>query len=247
MDVFQAILLGILQGITEFFPVSSSGHLVLLQRLLGLQEGSDLVLFDLLCHLGTLLAIVIAFRADLVQLLTYRDKRRFWMLFIATLPLFPLVPLIPLIKSLYSYPLGGFFLLTAVILWCGEAFSRPRKIHPHLQALLIGCAQGLALLPAVSRSGCTIAMGRFLGWERVKAAQFSFLLALPAILGGSILEGYKALSAPATHPFFIYLIGFVISFLVGSLMLQAALRLFRRVSLKPFALYCALIGILLLL
>ena len=174
------------------------------------------------------------------------------MVVIATLPLFPLVFAIKTVKDVYDKPhlLGYFFLLTSLILFCGEYFSRKRSVGTKTSALLIGLAQGLALLPGISRSGSTIAMARFLGWERVKAAKFSFLLAIPTILGGITLESAKIIlgkeQAP-NLPFFIYIVGFVISFAVGSFMLKGVLILFKRVSLKPFALYCAVVGIVALI
>lgn len=250
MSLIQAILLSLLQGLAEFLPISSSGHLKLLETLFGLQDLEKLVFFDLLCHGGTLCSIFFVLRREIVE--TLKDKARLQLLIIATLPLFPLVFLVKALKGLYAEPhlLGYFFLITSLILFAGEHLSKQRHVRPRLAALCIGLAQCLALIPGISRSGSTIAMGRFLGWERVRAAKFSFLLAIPTILGGLVLETGKIIvgkESPPPLPCFIYIVGFVISFVVGSFMLKGVLLLFKRVSLKPFALYCAAVGIVALI
>ncbi len=248
MSLFQAVLISLLQGLTEFLPISSSGHLKLLETFFDLK--GDFLFFDLVCHGGTLFSILLILRKEIWKV--FQDKEMFWMLVIAILPLFPLVFAIKSIKNIYATPhiLGYFFLVTSLLLFCGEYFSRKRSISNKLTALLIGIAQGVALLPGISRSGMTIAMARFLGWERVKAAKFSFLLAIPTILGGLALEGGKIIleKDPGKNlPFFIYIVGFVISFTVGSFMLRGVLILFKKVSLKPFAVYCAIVGIITLI
>lgn len=248
MSLLQAFLLSLLQGIAEFLPISSSGHLKLAEQLLGLTNLEQLVFFDLTCHVGTLCSIVVILRKEILAI----NRKLLIMIIIATIPLFPLVFAVKAIKDVYGAPhlLGYFFLVTAVILWCGEHLSRKRAVSDKGAALFIGLAQALALLPGISRSGSTIAMGRFLGWERVRAAKFSFMLAIPTILGGFALEILKLMTGRETAPtlpFFIYIVGFVISFVVGTFMLKGVLILFKRVGLKPFALYCAIVGLLALM
>lgn len=250
MSLIEAIFLSLLQGLAEFLPISSSGHLKLAETLMGFKDLSQLVFFDLVCHVGTLGSIFLILRREIKEVLF--DRKKLLMLIIAIIPLFFLVFAVKALKDIYGQPhlLGYFFLITSLILWSGEHFSKKRSISLNKGALCIGLAQCLALLPGISRSGSTIAMGRFLGWERVKAAKFSFLLAIPTILGGIVLESGKIIfkkEALPELPFFIYITSFVISFVVGSFMLKGVLILFKRVSLKPFALYCALVGIIALI
>lgn len=250
MSFIEAFLLSLLQGLAEFLPISSSGHLKLAETLLGLHDLDKLLFFDLICHAGTLGSILLVLRRELWQAL--HNRQELLMIIIAIIPLFPLVFAVKAIKDVYAHPhlLGYFFLATSVILFIGEHFSKKRLPPGKLSALLIGLAQGLALLPGISRSGSTISMARFLGWERVKAAKFSFLLAIPTIMGGIVLESSKLLTKQESTPdlpLFIYIVGFVISFVVGSFMLRSVLIFFKRVSLKPFAVYCAAVGVIALI
>lgn len=251
MSLFQALILGILQGITEFLPISSSGHLKLAELLLGLDDLSRFVSFDLFCHLGTLFAIFAVLYKEIWAILT-KDKQVFGMLFLATLPLAPLYFLLKSIKSIYGEPqyLGFFFLLSALFLFLGERFSKKPIITPSLKkrsydALFIGIAQAIAILPAVSRSGTTIAAARYLGWEREKAAKFSFFLAIPTILGGIFIEGKEIAQSGNLGDITLnaYLVGFLSAFFVGYFVLKVLLNLFKSVSLKPFAIYCFFVGI----
>ena len=190
MSTLEAIFLGILQGLTEFLPVSSSGHLTLGQALIGLQDLHNFIIFDLICHLGTLLAIFVIYRNDILQLFT-SDKRRFGQLVLATLPLFPLVLLLKPIKALFDQTqyLGFFFIITAFLLYLGIRYGSVKaKTHPWRDALAIGMFQAVAIVPGISRSGATISGARILGWQTQEAVTFSFLLAIPAILGGTAVE-----------------------------------------------------------
>lgn len=252
MTTFDAVILGIVQGLTEFLPVSSSGHLKLAQFLLGLHSLDKLILFDLACHLGTLLAIVLVFYKDLKSALT-SNFRLLMLVGIATLPLFPLVWLLKPIKSLYASPgvLGFFFLATAAILflgiWLGRTQSRPTPpLQSKWDALRIGLWQALAILPGISRSGATISGARMLGWDYIDAVRFSFLLAIPAILGGTVLELFSWWKAPesvAALPLGYYGVGFAFSFATG----YAALRLLMASGAKSkfsyFAWYCLFLGL----
>lgn len=252
MSIIEAILLGLLQGLTEFLPISSSGHLKLGQLLLGMDHLEGYVTFDLVCHLGTLLAILFSFRKELKELFT-SNQRGIWLLFLATLPLVPLYFLFKPIKAIYGLPqyLGFFFLLSALFLFLGERFTLKKPVHSSLkrsscEAAFIGCMQAIAILPGVSRSGSTIAAANFLGWERTAAAKFSFLLAIPTILGGLFLESLQMLNGlSVSHelPFAVYFAGFSVSFLVGSLALRWLMNLLKKRTFKPFAWYCLCVGI----
>lgn len=250
MDTLQAFILGIIQGITEFLPVSSSGHLMIFQTLLGLEDLSHYLLFDLVCHLGTLAAIFIVFRKDvwegLHSLQTVKN------ITIAILPLFPLLLIMKQIKGEFENleHLGYFYLLSSVLLTLG-IFSKEKpetEKTPWAHYLWIGVFQALAILPGISRSGATIAAALLLGWSLPNAVRFSFLLAIPTILGGFFYELIK-------HPdmglagvdLLNYAVGFTLSLVVGALALLFLKGLKSKKMLIPFALYCFLVGIALIL
>ncbi len=252
MTALDAILLGIVQGLTEFLPVSSSGHLKLAQYFLGMQDLDHYILFDLVCHLGTLLAIFIVFFQNIKTIIT-KDTQRFWQVVIGTLPLFPLVLLMKPIKAAYADPsyLGFFFILTSIILFAGVRFGKtkpPEQIskRPWRDALAIGLWQALAILPGVSRSGSTISGARLLGWSANDAVVFSFLLAIPAILGGTTLEIFKLWQHPESSvnlPLSHYLLGAIFSFGVGFFALQLLIKLTLQNKFYYFAWYCLILGL----
>jgi len=255
MTLWQAFLLGIIQGITEFLPISSSGHLILGQYFLGFEELQDYILFNLVCHLGTLTAILYLFFPIVKESLNIYHPR-FWQIFLGTLPLFPLVLILKPIKSLFDQPefLGPCFLISAGILftslYCRFPFTRHRTALPPYKwqdSLTIGLFQAIAILPGISRSGSTISAARLLGWSKESAIQFSFLLAIPAILGGSLLEGWHAWRSPndtlpSLNPW-IFIVGFFTSCLVGTFSLWILIRLVIQDKWNYFAWYCLVLGI----
>jgi len=235
MFFWQAIILGIVQGITEFFPVSSSAHLNFVRHLLGI-EGNWLY-FDLACHAGTWLALAYFLRREiLATLCSVRQIALF------TLALIPLVPAYFLLKPLFSSFSPGYFLLaTSLLLFLA---SRTYNLSPKKtqNVIFIGTMQAMALLPGLSRSGSTIAAARFCGWQWLDAARFSFLLAVPTILGGEILESYK-IGFKLDE---MCLVGFLTSFVVGLLAVRFVFRIYERGIVKPFAWYCLGFGLLIL-
>lgn len=253
MTTLDAIFLGIVQGLTEFLPVSSSGHLKLFQYFLGMRDLDAYIIFDLACHLGTLLAIVFVFSNHIKEIFTRSNPTRFWQVILATLPLFPLVLLMKPIKATYANPyyLGFFFILTSIILFLGIKFgktiSEEQSLkHPWRGALIVGICQAIAIFPGVSRSGSTISGARLIGWAPKDAIIFSFLLAIPAILGGTILELYKLWQHPESGinlPIFHYVLGFFVSFVVGFFALQLLIRLAMQNRFYYFAWYCLMLGI----
>lgn len=252
MTTLEAILLGMIQGLTEFLPVSSSGHLLLIQYFLGMQNLEHFLFFDLSCHLGTLLAIIVIFFQK-IKTLFQKEHRQLWTIGIAILPLFPLLLIIKPIKAIYSQPsyLGFFFIATSVILFLGINYGKnlkdeQTKIHPLWNALVIGLWQALAILPGISRSGSTISGARLLGWNRESAVTFSFLLAIPTILGGTTLELIKLWDQPETTPFLPfsnYVLGFTLSFFIGLFSLQLVMRLAIQNRFNYFAWYCLILGL----
>ncbi len=267
MNALQSILLGIIQGLTEFLPVSSSGHLVIFQNLLGFQEPE--LLLDTALHLGTLLAVCIYFRSDLQKMITeswaflftrkspasaaHKDRNHValaWWVIIGTIPT-------GLIGVLFRHPLEKLFgsiSLVAVMLLVTGAVVGLTKFIPetrgknrplgYLISLAIGVAQGLAIIPGISRSGATIACGLSLGLERETAGRFSFLLSIPAILGAVLLQLKDGtLSGVGLIPL---LCGFIASALVGLLALKVLMGMVRKGHLFYFAPYCWAVGLLVL-
>ena len=259
MDIIQAILLGLLQGITEFIPVSSSGHLVLVPWLLS--WGSPGLVFDTVVHWGTLVAVLAYFWRDWVALIgawlkglvrwDWSDPlaRLMWLLIAGTIPAAVLGFLLEdFFESLFGKPVwvSVFMLVTAALLalseWLG---SRSRKLDSlgWTDALVIGLAQASAIAPGISRSGATIATGLFRGLERTAAARFSFLLATPIIFGAGLFKLTDLASAadPAARvPALVA--GFLSAAVSGYFCIWAFLRYLQRGRLYPFAIYCAFAG-----
>jgi undecaprenyl-diphosphatase len=239
MTFLQALILGIVQGLTEFLPVSSSTHLALARRFMSIEHTEGMVYFDLLCHLGTLLAVFIALRKEIWKALTHLPT--FARLTVALLPLIPAYFLFKPLRPLLVDHTGLFLIGTSMLLFFASlkvSAQQPKWRH----VLSIGVAQSLALLPGISRSGSTIAMGRLCGWEWADAARFSFLLAIPTILGGTFLETMR--SNPVEIAWIPSLIGFLSSFIVGLLALRLLFWILEgKQGLRPFAWYCLGLGL----
>ena len=254
MTDLEAIFLGIVQGLTEFLPVSSSGHLTLFQALFGYKDLEGYVAFDIVCHLGTLLAIFIVFHRAIWEAL-FKNWTRLGQVILGTLPLFPLVLLLKPIKSLFDRPelLGFFFLTTALLLYLGICFGQQHtkknlENNKWRDAFTIGIFQAFAILPGVSRSGSTLSGARLLGWGVEDALTFSFLLAIPAILGGAaveILQLYltRAASVNQAIPLSAYFWGLFTSFIVGWGALLLLKYLAPKRSFMYFVWYCIGVGI----
>lgn len=246
MSLIEAILLGIVQGITEFFPVSSSGHLILFQHLLGFQDLKNYILFDLVLHLGTLGALVTVLYRPTKEALIDPIKRK--QLIIATLPLFPLVFLLKPIKMLFSEPqyLGYCFLITSLILFIGQKWGKERiSKTPYKDAFFIGLAQALAIIPGISRSGSTISAGLLRGFAPKEAVYFSFILSIPTVLGGVVLETIKlAEGAPSADISPLsYILGASAAWIIGVFALKLLLRIVGTAKFQLFTWYTAIIGI----
>lgn len=247
MTHLQAIILGIVQGLTEFFPVSSSGHLQLCQIFFGFQNIKNYIFFDLVCHLGTLLALCTVFFDDIRKAL-FEEHKIVWLIMIALIPLFPLLLIMKEVKALFDAPLilGFTYLITSMLLFLSLKTQKNNKMS-FKGSFLIGTFQAFAILPGLSRSGATIAAAQLIGWPIQEAIRFSFLLAIPTILGGVLIETLSILksgqqlvteSMGLSH----YLIGFSVSFAVGLFALKSLLRLGVK-GLVYFAWYCLLLSI----
>lgn len=259
-EFWEAIILGAVQGVTEFLPVSSDGHLVVTQALLksaGLASASerDHLHFDVLLHLGTLLAIVLVFWRELLVLVTH--PRRAGLVVLASIPAAVIgLTVKDHIEKAFQSPLmaGVGFLVTAMFLFVGHRAGKilarlgrePRTLEAvtAADALLIGGAQALAILPGVSRSGSTIATGVLLGISREAAAVFSFLMAVPVIGGAILLVGKDLAQGEGTiGRWDVAAVGMVVSFVVGVVALKWLLRILSRGGLLGFSVYCLVAGI----
>lgn len=239
---------GLIQGLTEFLPVSSSGHLVLIPALFGFEEPG--LAASVMLHLGTLLAVVLYYRADLLRLLHLRrdpEARRILLLLaIGTVPaaLFGLTLHGP-IEVVFSEPwlaavalmvTGAILLFTLLV---GRGVRRLAEGR-WTDGLVVGLAQAFALLPGISRSGMTIAAGMAQGFERREAARFAFLLSIPAIGGAALIDGYDLVQRGGFT--WDLLLGMAVAAVVGYLAIAGLLRVLVRVGLLPFAVYCLAFG-----
>jgi|AMZC01.1.fsa_nt_AMZC01000644.1_7 undecaprenyl-diphosphatase len=263
MSIWQALVLGVLQGTTEFLPVSSSGHLVLVPWWLNWSEPP--LVFDVVVHLGTLVAVLMYFWRDWQVLLraglhalrnrtaSEPEARLLWLIALGTVPAaLAGLMLEGLFETTLSDPplAASFLLVTAFVLVFSERASNSERTLTDLQpadALIIGGAQALAIFPGLSRSGSTIAAGLTRGMSRPAAARFSFLLATPIIMGAGIKQGFDLLvgGEPLGNGMVApLLIGFTTSLVMGYLCVWGLLRLLQRRRLYGFAAYCATFGTL---
>ena len=243
MTYLQAIFLGIIQGLTEFFPVSSSAHLKMVKLFLGIDK-SEFLFFDLICHMGTLLALIGFFRKELFKLIL--TPRHWGYYFLALIPLIPTYFLLKTYVLSLAPLFGGFLFITGIFLYlASKSQSAPLPYKKKRHVLCIGIMQSMALIPGISRSGTTIATACMQGWEMKKAVEFSFFLAIPTIIGGTLLEGVKAYKDTSFVylPFTTYFLGFLFSFIFGLLAVSLIARISRKM-LKVFAWYCMGMGIL---
>jgi undecaprenyl-diphosphatase len=246
MDIFSAIILGVIQGLTEFLPISSSGHLVIAHQLLpGFSQPG--ILFDVIIHMGTLIAVLYYYRNRIVAL----NKNDIGFLVIGTVP----AVLVGLFLKDYaesSFSVGAIglgiqFIITALLCFFTDTF---KKIDGKLTArnsILIGLSQAIAILPAISRSGTTIFTARALGIEKSKAAEYSFLLSVPAIVGANILQMVSYRESLIISDITPYIVGFVTAALVGYFSLSFTLRTLANTNFKWFGAYSLILGIVVIL
>ncbi len=266
MDVFQGIIIGIVQGLTEFLPVSSSAHLVFIQNILGVKSS---LAFDTFLHLATLLAVLWFFRADIIKMIKswilslgdipknrFREglsedpyKRLAWYVILATIP----VGIVGVffedsVEALFSgalYVPAFFLFVTGTILYLSQRMTSGeinfRNIGPK-ESLFMGLGQACAILPGLSRSGTTIAAGLVAGLDKEFAAKFSFILAIPAIFGAFIIQ-IKDIGASLDANFLPVILGFIAAFIAGYAAIKWMLELIQKRSLDIFAYYCWIVGI----
>lgn len=269
MTIFEAIVQGIIQGITEFLPVSSSGHIALFQHFSPNMEGSAATFVMALLHLGTLVAVFIAFHETIWKLIkeafrmlgdlftlkftlkNMNDERKMIMMFIvASVPLLIIYPFKSVYDSIVQAGslifLGCCFLFTSLILFVSDRKdngTKGIKEMTYKNALFIGLFQGFALLPGVSRSGSTIGSSLIAGFSKEFAVQFSFILGIPAIFAGSLVEIKDAVEIGASVEVLPMFIGFVVSAVVGFLSIKMINYLVKTDKYKIFAIYTLVLGI----
>jgi undecaprenyl-diphosphatase len=265
LDIYiQSLVMGVVQGLTEFLPVSSSGHLIIVPALLGWHDPFITSLaFSVMLHVGTLVALLIYFRADWARLIpaglaTIRDRsfdgdgdrRLAWLLVVATIPALVIGVFLndPIESRFREVGLVALMLVVgAAILWLAERTGSRRLLAVDLtfpRALGIGLAQSLALIPGISRSGISIAAGLFTGLDRESAARFSFLMATPVTAAAAAYEGLKVIKGDAgvAVPVGPLLVGLVASFIFGILAIAVLLRYLRTRSTNIFVVYRVLIA-----
>lgn len=271
MSLLSSVLLGLIQGIAEFLPISSSGHLAIAEHILNLGGTEPPEFFDVLLHLGTLIAVFAAYWSDIRSMIAEffcgaRDlirhttpnppppaRRMILLIVIGTLPLFIVLPVKDRIEALADNMVfvGGALIVTGVMLFVSDRVKKGRKTERSAaiaDVLLVGMGQALATCPGISRSGTTITMGCLAGFERKFAVRYSFLMSIPAILGANILSLKDAFEAGiiwADVP--VYLVGVAVSAVVG----YGCIRLLKMIATKGkfgfFAYYCWAVGALTLL
>jgi len=261
MSIFQALILGLIQGITEFLPVSSSGHLALSEKLFGL-SGNNLR-FEVFVHLGTLLAVVVFFRLKVWKLIksvfmgrmyyqkgwhfTDDNLRLSLLLILATIPAaFIGYKFDDVIEQAFASPIAvsAFLLVTGTILFLTRFVKNHEGKINWWRALVIGLAQAVAILPGVSRSGSTIAAGIFTRMKQEKAAEFSFLLSIPIILGAGVVKLKDMLETglPSSELLMI-IVGAIAAALSGYWAIKVMLQLVKKGRLEYFAYYCWAVGL----
>lgn len=249
--ILQAIILGIVQGITEWLPISSSGHLVIFQQWMGL---SVPLIFDIFLHVGTLIVILLVFFKDIIEIL--KSLFRFDLKsYHGKLLLFIIIGSVPtgLIGYYFHDVFESFFnnlvavgialLVTGGLLLFSERFEKRRGLNA-IDSILIGVVQGLAIIPGISRSGSTISVGLLRGVDKKLVAKFSFLLSVPAVIGATILEFDIAAISVNLVPI---IVGTAVSVVVGYLSLKLLLRLLIKKKFHYFAYYCFAVGVFLLI
>lgn len=268
LSLLEAIFMGFVQGVAEFLPISSSGHLTLLQHFFKMEEVDNL--FNILLHFATLIAVCVVYRKDIAEMIVEffkgvgslfgghgsresrppEARRLVMMVIVGTLPLFVVLPLEGLVEGVGNYPaaVSVMLLVTGCILFFSDRVGDGRKTARTAtvkDALLVGIAQGVATIPGISRSGSTISAGLLLGFNREFAVRYSFLLSLPAVLGATLLKVVRAFGDQGidTSLLPMYIAGMVVAGVVGYFSIQLVRLLANKGKFGNFAYYCWIVGI----
>lgn len=270
MSIWESIFYGIVQGIAEFLPISSSGHLAIFQSVFGAKDPDANIAFNVLLHLGTLIAVFFVYWKDIWQLIrsfftlcgklfhgnfkfsTYNEGERFVILvLIATIPLIPAALIEDSIAILSSNIIivGAILLVNAVILFFSDSMAKGNKTLGEVKprnAVAVGLCQMLAILPGLSRSGSTITGGLTQGFERPLAVKFSFILSIPAILGACVLklpDFFQTAASEGSTNLLIYLAGALVAALVGVAAMKLLNYISKKSNFRVFSYYCVAAGL----
>ena len=258
MSIWESIVLGIIQGLTEFLPVSSSGHIELGKAIFGINESEAGLLFTVTLHFATALSTIIVFRKDILELMKgiiqfkWNDETKFTAFIVLSI-----IPAV-LVGLFFKEQIDGFFnghillvsmmlILTGILLFLSDKLNSKEGIMNSRNALLLGIVQAIAILPGISRSGSTIAVAVLLGINRERAARFSFLMVLPLIFGAMAKEimDYSSLNASSSGSIFDLpvILGFVAALLSGIFACKWMISIVKKSKLVYFAVYCWIVGI----
>lgn len=250
MSIFIALILGIIQGLTEFLPVSSSGHLVLFQNIFGISN--NVILFDVILHIGTLLAVIIVYRKSILDLIKHPFSKKMKMLVLGTIPT---VIIALLFKDFFENAFGGNFLFigflaTSLLLLIASYIEKKNvniKEIGYKEIITMGIFQGLAIFPGLSRSGSTTTIGLVMGVNKNDALEYSFLLSIPIILASLV---YELIFSPITLTeisFMPILVGFIASLIFGVISIIFMKKIIKNNTYKYFAYYLIILSVFLIL
>lgn len=245
-NVINYILIGFIQGITEFLPVSSSGHIVLLGSLF---ELDNLLLISVVAHIGTLFAVLYCYKDKILKLIRKPLNKTNWKLMIATIPTVVIVLLFNnFLESNFSIKtLVWGFLLSAILLLIADLKKYGQKQITKKSALIMGLSQGFALLPGISRSGSTLTCGLLIGIDKNEALDFSFLMSIPIIIASAVYESYKLFTSQITINWFGILLVMISSFVFGIVSIKIMLKVVKKNKLYFFSIYLILLSLIILL
>ncbi|MBR1442177.1 MAG: undecaprenyl-diphosphate phosphatase [Firmicutes bacterium] len=251
MNIFQAVILGILQGVAEFLPVSSSGHFVLFGKILGVEEQS--MTFDIMLHIATLIPVCSVYRKELLGIIGKPMQKMTYLLIVGTIPA---VIAALLFKDRIEALFGGgkslslaFFCTGIMLLFTDRIKDKGKKEITYKDSLIIGIMQAIAMIPGISRSGSTIAGALYRKLDREEAAKYSFLLSVVAVLGATVLAAKDIITGDNTGEVFnaSYIAGFIAAALSGYLAIQFMIKLINECKLRYFSIYVFVLGILVLI
>ncbi len=244
--LFKYFVIGLIQGLTEFLPVSSSGHILIFSKLLNID--CDIILVSVVAHLGSLLAVIICMRKKLKPLIKKPFQKTNLNLIISTLPAIIIVLLFKgVVDKLYGmeFVLYG-FLITGILLTIADLKKSQNQPINKKNALLMGLMQGLAILPGISRSGSTMAVGMLAGVDQKDACEYSFLMSIPIIIGSGVWELFGLIGESIKIEFFPLLVAFLSSFLFAILSIKIMLKVVKNNKLMIFSIYTIILSIILL-
>ncbi len=268
MSIIDAIIMGIIQGLTEFLPVSSSGHLAIFSAILPSLQQNDMLL-NVLLHFGTLVAVCAAFYKEVIAVVLefFRavgdiftgkfsfknmsgERRMLIMIIVATLPLFAVLPIKDAISSLGNslIAVGIALLVTSLLLFVSDRIvtgTKGRENISYSNALVVGITQAVATIPGISRSGSTITAGLACGFSRELAFSFAFVMSIPAVFGANVLELYDVIKGDAVlaAPVYVYIAGVVAAMVTGYLSIFLLKWILKKEKFTVFSIYCAIAGI----